>query len=658
MRVQSFYTDDSNVFENPTSDALSVADVDDAGSITVAGSQAVGGILSSTLSDPDGLTTADPAYQWQVSTDGGTNWSNISGANFSTYQSTANEGGHKVRVQATYTDDMNNSETVTSVAIDIQLGAVAPVANDDAVTMTEAGGVANATPASTPVSGNVLDNDTDQNAGDTLTLANLRTGTLEGFGIEATSASGSFTLTGSYGQIVMDASGNFTYTLDENNLDVQALAPGETLTEHFNYSVKDSTELFDVGVLAITINGSNDAPEVAVSAADNIAEAIDASAQHLQAQGVINFDDMDNADLLDLSFTQNSNMVWSGGSLNAGLETLLWSGFSFISAAGTTGLSAPDTVGWEYDVEDADLDFLATGETITFSYTIKVTDSGGLEATDTLTLTITGSNDTPVVQVSAATDFIEAVDAKAQTLTQSGTVSFSDADENQVLIDVSYVSNNDIVWSRNDSSVVGALPNGLAAQLVSAFSTGVQDAANNGQVAWEFDASSLNLDFLNKNDTITFSYTVTATDEQDASHSEVLTFTLTGTNDAPEVTSTQLTREQTIVQMGEQYRLDISVLFSDKDSSLSREDLDFLIEGLPAGLSYNPETGVITGAAQKSGIFQIKLTAIDAEGATVKSGFELTVTAVISDDGGVTGGEMYHCHRLMQTLSRSVMICR
>lgn len=634
VRVQSFYTDDSGVFENPVSDALSVADIDDAGAISVAGSQTVGGVLSATLSDPDGLTKADPIYQWEVSTDGGTNWVNIAGATYSTYQVTSNEGGHQVRVRADYTDDMGNVEAITSEAKEIQLGAVAPQASDDTASVTEAGGVDNTSPAATPVSGNVLTNDTDRNAGDTLTIANLRTGNTEGFGINATGTD-AFVLAGQYGQILMQRDGSYTYTVDEQNEDVQALAPGQHLTEYFNYSVKDSTDLFDIGLLTITINGSNDAPEVSVAPGDDIEEAIDASAQNLQVQGTLSLDDVDNGDLLDLTFSNDANMSWSGGNLSSELEALLWSGFRFNEA--TDDRTAPDTLTWAYEVSGANLDFLATVETITFSYTIKVTDTGGLEAVDTLTFTINGSNDTPVVQVSTATDFVEAADAKAQSLVQSGTVAFSDADRNDVLIDITYSSNNDIAWVRRDGSPVDNLPGDLAARLVGAFHTGVQDAANNGQIDWTFDASTLDLDFLNAGDKVTFSYTITATDEQGAHHSQQLVFTLVGTNDAPEVTSVQLSREQTIVQMGQQYRLDISPLFSDKDSASSREDLDFRIEGLPVGLTYNAETGVISGAAQKSGIFLITMTAIDTEGATVQRTFELTVTAVIPDAGGVVG---------------------
>ncbi|SIS46027.1 DUF4347 domain-containing protein [Neptunomonas antarctica] len=634
VRVQSFYTDDSGVFESPFSTAVSVADVDDAGAITIAGSPTVGSVLSSTLSDADGLTQADPDYQWQVSTNEGVSWSNVAGATFSTYQVTSNEGGRQVRVQATYSDDMANNETVTSAAHTIQLGAVAPVAVNDSASVTEAGGVNNATPAATPVAGNVLTNDTDENVGDTLSIANLRVGLIEGFGFEATKVSSDFQLSGLYGQIVMNSvDGSFIYTLDESNSAVQALALAGTLTESFNYSVKDSTELFDVGVLSITINGSNDAPEVVVSTADDVDEAVDGAAQSILLTGTVAFDDVDAGDQVDILSASNVDMAWSGGSLSTDLLALLWSGLS----VNETDLSAPGRIGWAYDVSNADLDFLATGETITFSYDITVTDSAGATVTDTLMFTINGSNDTPTVQVSTASDYTEALDGSAQSLMQTGTVSFDDADQNNVLVGISNASNNDIVWKRNNNSdVVSGLPAGLAAQLVSAFSTSVDDAANHGQIAWEFDANALDLDFLNKDDTITFSYAVTVNDEQNAHSSATIGFTIVGTNDAPEVTSRQLIDDETIVQMGDDYILDISTLFSDKDSVQSREDLDFLIEGLPDGLSYDAQTGVISGASRESGKFIITMTAIDTEDARVTRSFELTVTAVVQDDSGTS----------------------
>ena len=61
-----------------------------------------------------------------------------------------------------------------------------------------------------------------------------------------------------------------------------------------------------------------------------------------------------------------------------------------------TDAAAPGSTPWSYSVNDADLDFLDDGETITFSYTVTATDNSGATATDTVSFTITGTNDDPV----------------------------------------------------------------------------------------------------------------------------------------------------------------------------------------------------------------------------------------------------------------------
>ncbi|MBG0791395.1 MAG: hypothetical protein H0S80_12960, partial [Desulfovibrionaceae bacterium] len=60
------------------------------------------------------------------------------------------------------------------------------------------------------------------------------------------------------------------------------------------------------------------------------------------------------------------------------------------------GQSAPGTTGWDYTANGVNLDFLAEGETITFSYRVTATDSQGATASDTVTITIHGTNDPPV----------------------------------------------------------------------------------------------------------------------------------------------------------------------------------------------------------------------------------------------------------------------
>lgn len=264
VRVQAFYIDGGNVAEAPVSTSVVVADLPEMGAISVTGALAPGQALSATLSDADGLVNSAPTYQWQTSGDG-SNWSNIGGATYSAYTLSNGDGGKYIRVLSTYTDDMNNVQTdVTSVSQGpVQLGAVAPVASNDAGGVTEASGANNAIPGSGPATGFLKANDSDANSGDVLTVSGLRSGSVEGFGDAASVAGATLTVTGMYGTLVVNTTtGGYSYTLNESNDSVQALAVGNTLTDSFNYTLTDNTLLSDAAVLNITINGANDLPTV------------------------------------------------------------------------------------------------------------------------------------------------------------------------------------------------------------------------------------------------------------------------------------------------------------------------------------------------------------------------------------------------------------
>ena len=131
-----------------------------------------------------------------------------------------------------------------------------PVGSDDTGTAVEAGGVANATGGSN-ATGNLLTNDTD-NENDPLAVTAIRLGATEGAGTAGTLGQ---PLVGSYGSLTVLANGSFTYRIDETNAAVEALRPGDTLTESFNYTLTDGSSL-DTAVLVITIHGTNDTPTV------------------------------------------------------------------------------------------------------------------------------------------------------------------------------------------------------------------------------------------------------------------------------------------------------------------------------------------------------------------------------------------------------------
>ena len=95
----------------------------------------------------------------------------------------------------------------------------APTAVADTANATEKGGVANGSGGS-PATGNVLTNDTDPDAGDTKTVTAVKFG--------ATNGTLGTALAGAHGSLVLNAAGDFTYTVNETDAAVQALLQSTT----------------------------------------------------------------------------------------------------------------------------------------------------------------------------------------------------------------------------------------------------------------------------------------------------------------------------------------------------------------------------------------------------------------------------------------------
>ena len=130
-----------------------------------------------------------------------------------------------------------------------------PTAVADTGDATEKGGVANGSGGS-PATGNVLTNDTDPDAGDTKTV------TAVSFG--ATAGTLGTALNGAHGSLVLNAAGAFTYTVNETDAAVQALRQStNTLTDVFNYTMRDTAGATSTTTLTVTIHGANDAPVLA-----------------------------------------------------------------------------------------------------------------------------------------------------------------------------------------------------------------------------------------------------------------------------------------------------------------------------------------------------------------------------------------------------------
>jgi trimeric autotransporter adhesin len=198
-----------------------------------------------------------------------------------------------------------SSETVVDAGrIEAALANGAPTANDDSASASE--------DAAAPVIGNVLDNDSDPDPGTMLGVTNP--GTFQGL----------------YGTLVLEADGQYSYTLDSNLSSIQALAAGETLTESFDYMVSDGVALNPLTAsaqLSVSITGRNDAPSLVTPLADQAAQGGQAFAFTLPAGA---FADVDHNDSVTLGAT-----LADGSALPAWLQFDATTG-TFIGTAPTS----------------------------------------------------------------------------------------------------------------------------------------------------------------------------------------------------------------------------------------------------------------------------------------------------------------------------------
>ena len=114
---------------------------------------------------------------------------------------------------------------------------------------------------------------------------------------------------------------------------------------------------------------------------------------HIQslAAGPEIFTDVDTTDTHTISATFNNDAVWTGGTLTAG---------QIDDISSTVSNFTVDADGWDYTVNNADIDFLNDGETITLSFDVNVVDDSGAAnntGMETVTITINGTTDATTI---------------------------------------------------------------------------------------------------------------------------------------------------------------------------------------------------------------------------------------------------------------------
>ena len=134
-----------------------------------------------------------------------------------------------------------------------------------------------------------------------------------------------------------------------------------------------------------------------------------------------------------------------------------------------------------------------TGETLILTYTVSATDDDGtpLSDTETVTVTITGTNDAPVITGGPDTSSLTETESG---LTDSGTLDGFDADlTDKVTAAVDTV----VVSGTGAGSVPGTLTNAMLQSFLSVTPTAILDGTETSDtLTWDFNSGSEAFDFL------------------------------------------------------------------------------------------------------------------------------------------------------------------
>ncbi|MFT4889060.1 MAG: VCBS repeat-containing protein, partial [Pseudohongiellaceae bacterium] len=150
---------------------------------------------------------------------------------------------------------INLDASANTLTFDITNVNSAPTAVSDTSTAVEASGASNATTGTNPT-GNVLTNDTDPDSSDGKTVLNAKSAAASD-----TSVGTNTSIVGVYGTLVISTNGSYTYTVNNSNAAVEALrTTANTLTDTFNYTMKDTAGLKSSSTLVVTVQGANDNP--------------------------------------------------------------------------------------------------------------------------------------------------------------------------------------------------------------------------------------------------------------------------------------------------------------------------------------------------------------------------------------------------------------
>lgn len=352
----------------------------------------------------------------------------------------------------------------------------------------------------------------------------------------STSGSVNTPVAGLYGSLTLNATGAYTYTLDNTNPTVNALLNGQTLVETYSYTITDADGDTSTTTLTITINGTTDNTLSIVPVDGNAA-----------ATGQTTVQESGLTSLVDTNETNTGTITLSAldglASINVGstpvtlaqLNNLGTTPITIVTPKGEitlTGYNSTSSVGG-----------VSTGGTLSYSYTLTQVQNtpAATESTDNIALSITNAGGNTVTD----TLIIQIIDD----------VTTANADTNSVdegLTTAASTTTGNVFAAGSASDVADRIGADVPVNPVTAFSFGANNGTvgsplngaygsltlnANGSYTYSLDNTNPAVNALLIGDTLQETFNYTITDADGDTSTTTLTITINGITDStPEIT--------------------------------------------------------------------------------------------------------------------------
>ncbi|MCW1714001.1 MULTISPECIES: VCBS domain-containing protein, partial [Synergistaceae] len=302
------------------------------------------------------------------------------------------------------------------------------------------------------------------------------------------------------------------------------LAEGDKLILVYTVKATDISGASDTHDVIITITGTNDVPIANADVNTVYEDGVDdpLHEDYDSNTTIVAGNVLDNDDSIDFGETLTVTGIDKGVHSSVSGKV----GSVIDGTYGTLTVNSDGTYKYTLDNTKPAVQGLAKDETVDEVFTYTITDSHGATDSTTLTITVVGTNDAPVINVvnpndvkGAVTELVDGhVDENNFDHTVNGYFEVTDKDLSDEIKTLT-------------ATPQGAGYLGTFTPVIDTQTTG----GATGKITWEFKVNDSALDHLAEGETVTQLYDVTVDDGKGGTDTVTVTVTITGSNDAPEI---------------------------------------------------------------------------------------------------------------------------